>query len=350
MISSPHWQNVGVHDDCDDWEIVTGPHPSVAATRTAVRDALDGLDIGTRVWVACSGGPDSLALAAATAFAARKDGLVPGAIIVDHGLFEGSDEVARRAAAQVKTLGIHDVHIERVEVGRIGGPESAARDARYAALEGRMAEEGGHHPQLLTGHTMDDQAEQVLLALARGSGARALAGIPVRRGNIVRPFLGLRRADTVAACEALGLEPWNDPTNHMDDGPKRSAVRTKVMPQLVDVLGPGVVSGLARSAALLQADADELDRQTRTAMTREVDRADCDALAALPEAIRRRMIKIVAEEAGAGPLGVVHVGAIDQLVMNYRGQGAVHLPGGYEARRVRGRLVVTHPTSERGTL
>lgn len=325
---------------------MTGPHPAVAATRVAVREALHGYDLGTRVWVACSGGPDSLALAAATAYVSRKEGFFSGAIIVDHGLQEGSAEVARRAAMEVKKAGIHQVFVESVVVGREGGLESAARTARYNAIEARVTAEGGVDPHILTGHTMDDQAETVLLALARGSGARALSGIPARRGRIIRPFLSVRRKDTVAACQAQGLDPWMDPTNHADGGPRRSALRGKVMPALVDVLGPGVVSGLARSAALLQADADELERQARTTMRKSsATAADadwrCDNLAALPDAIRSRMLKMLAEGKGAGPMTAAHVRMLDTLVMQYKGQGAVALPGGFEARREYGRLIIS---------
>jgi len=327
---------------------MTGPHPSVSAVRNAVREALHGSDIGTRVWVACSGGPDSLALAAATAFAARKDGYMAGAIVVDHGMQPGSAEVAKRAASEAKKAGMSTVYVEKVTVGRDGGREAAARAARYAALDARVDAVGGHQPVILTGHTMDDQAETVLLALARGSGARALSGIPPRRGRIVRPLLSLRRKDTIAACQALGLNPWHDPTNEPDGGPRRSALRGTVMPALVEVLGPGVVSGLARSAALLQADADELDRQARAAMSDTHPTSDvgwnCEMLASMPDAIRSRMLKLLAEGLGTGPLTVAHVVALNQLVMAYRGQGAVSLPGGYEARREYGRLMITHPS------
>ncbi len=328
---------------------MTGPHPAVAATRSAVREAVEGVEIGARLWVACSGGPDSLALAAATAFVARTEGYVVGAVIVDHALQAGSDRVANHALHQCRLAGIATVRIEKVKVGRDGGVEAAARKARYEAIERVVAEEGGRTPHILTGHTMDDQAETVLLALARGSGARALAGIPPRRGNIIRPFLGIRRRETVAACNALDLKPWYDPTNLPDGGPKRSALRGKVMPALADVLGAGVVPGLARSAALLQADADELDRQARARMSRggktpaSADEWPCEMLAELPEAIRGRMLKMLAESRGAGPVTQAHVKAMDQLVTNYRGQGSVALPGGYEARREYGRLIVGNP-------
>ncbi len=327
---------------------MTGPHPAVAAARNAVREALDGVDMGAKIWVACSGGADSLALAAAASFVARKEGYLVGAIIVDHGLQPDSAIVAERAVAQVRKAGIVNVFVDKVVVGREGGREAAARRARYAALDARADAEGGLTPHILTGHTMDDQAETVLLALARGSGARALAGMPVKRGRYVRPFLSLRRKDTVAVCEALGLEPWHDPTNAPDGGPRRSALRGIVMPALVDVLGPGVVSGLARSAALLQADADELERQARSAMRAtevqgEGEHWRCDMLAALPDAIRTRMLKMIAETHGAGPLAASHVGALDRLVTTYSGQGPVSLPGGYEAKREYGRLIIRLP-------
>lgn len=325
---------------------MTGPHPAVAATRNAVKEALYGNELGTRVWVACSGGPDSLALAAAASFVGRKQGYHVGAIIVDHGLQADSAIVAERAATEVRKSGVMTVHVERVTVGRDGGLEAAARTARYAALERRADAEGGFNSLILTGHTMDDQAETVLLALARGSGARALAGIPPRRGRIVRPFLSIRRSVTVAACEAQGLSPWHDPTNIGADGPRRSALRSEVLPALVDVLGPGVISGLARSAALLQADADELDRQARSAMPAAQVWADdwrCDMLASLPDAIRTRMLKMLAENKGAGPLTAAHVRALDTLVTQYKGQGAVSLPGGFEARREYGRLIIGRP-------
>lgn len=328
---------------------MTGPHPAVAATRSAVREAIAGLEPGTRLWVACSGGPDSLALTAATAFVARKNGFVAGAIVVDHGLQKDSGRVALHATDQCRFAGMATVFVEKATVGREGGLEAAARVARYEAIERRVVAEGGHNPQVLLGHTMDDQAETVLLALARGSGARALSGMAPRRGSIVRPFLGLRRQDTVEACEALGLSPWLDPMNEPGEGSRRSDLRGRVMPVLADVLGPGVVPGLARSAALLQADADELDRQARAALkgSPPVDTWSVQALSELPEAIRGRILKMLAERIGAGPLTSTHVRAIDQLVTNYRGQGSVFLPGGFEARREYGRLVVVGPDDTR---
>jgi tRNA(Ile)-lysidine synthetase-like protein len=245
--------------------------PALAAVRTAVRAELAGLGPGDLVLVACSGGPDSLALAAALALEAprvgrsvrsRGHGVRAGAVVVDHGLQPGSDAVAARAAQQCRELGLDPVAVRRVEVPRgPAGPEGAAREARYAALDAAAAEHGA--AAVLLGHTLDDQAESVLLGLARGSGARSLAGMPRRRGVYRRPLLGVRRAQTLAVCAALGLDPWHDPTNVPAEGgtasPARSRVRHEALPVLEAVLGPGVVPALARSAALLRDDADALD-------------------------------------------------------------------------------------------
>ena len=188
---------------------MSGPHPSVAATRVAVREMLDGLELGTRVWVACSGGPDSLALAAATAYVSRKEGFFSGAVIVDHGLQPGSAEVAEHAAAQARLAGIQNVHIERVVVGRDGGLEAAARNARYAAIERRVSDEGGINPQILTGHTMDDQAETVLLALGagfRGAGAVRNSGAARPNHQAVPLVAPPRHRDRVRAAGPRSLD------------------------------------------------------------------------------------------------------------------------------------------------
>lgn len=244
---------------------MTGPDRRVADVRRAVTAAVADLPDGALVLVACSGGPDSLALAAATAFVADRTVrrgprvLRAGAVVVDHALQPGSADVAARTAAVCRTLGLDPVVVERVVVDAPGGPEAAARHARYAALDAVAARTGA--VAVLLGHTLDDQAETVLLGLARGSGARSLAGMPPVRGVLRRPLLGLRRTDTVGACAALGLEPWDDPTNAgtADDAPLRSRVRDRVLPLLERELGPGVAEALARTADQLREDADTLD-------------------------------------------------------------------------------------------
>jgi len=175
-----------------------------------VRRSLAPVKPGSLLLVACSGGPDSLALAAATAFAAPRLGLRAGAVTIDHGLQEGSAAQASQVAVTLRELGIDPVHQVRVEVAARAagypGPEAAARQARYAAFEQVLMTSGA--AAVLLGHTMDDQAETVLLGLARGSGARSIAGMAAVTGHYLRPLLGLRRQQTVAACAALGLRPW----------------------------------------------------------------------------------------------------------------------------------------------
>ena len=229
------------------------PTERVARARTALT-AL-GIPAGTRVLVACSGGTDSLALAATLAHVAPREGWVAGAVVVDHGLRPGSGEDAARAAHLCTELGL-PAEVRRVHIPstgtHAGGPEAAARDARYAALEDAADDDG----LVILGHTLDDQAETVLLGLARGSGARSLAGMAPAAGRYRRPFLSLTRADTAGICADLGLTPIEDPSNH-PDGPwraadgsplRRTALRHHAIPALEEVLGPRVIPALARTA------------------------------------------------------------------------------------------------------
>ena len=147
-----------------------GPHPAVAEVRRAVRTALAGVEM----LVACSGGADSLALAAATIFEARRANLSAGLVTVDHALSPGSLEQARAVASIGFELGYDPAEVVRVVVGTAGGPEAAARAARYAALDAAGEAFGA---AVLLGHTLDDQAETVLLGLGRGSGPRSVAGM-----------------------------------------------------------------------------------------------------------------------------------------------------------------------------
>src|SRR5450432_921925 len=210
-----------------------GPHPAVAAVRLGVRRVLADLPAETLVLSACSGGADSLALAAAVAFEAPKLGLRAGGVTVDHGLQPGSATQAARVVTILTGLGLDPVRGVTAEVaarglaGRYPGPEAAARAARYRALDA-VADECGA-AVILLGHTMDDQAETVLLGLARGSGARSLAGMAPVAGRYLRPLLGLRREQTRAACAAAGLEPWEDPHN-ASPAFTRVRVREQILP------------------------------------------------------------------------------------------------------------------------
>jgi tRNA(Ile)-lysidine synthase len=359
---------------------VGGPAPVVASARRAVRAALADVPQGGLVLVACSGGADSTALAAATAFVAPRLGLRAGAVVVDHGLQAGSADVADGAAARCRGLGLDPVQVLSVVVAPAGGgPEAAARTARYAALA--AAAEELDAVAVLLGHTLDDQAETVLLGLARGAGARSLAGMAARRGTWCRPFLGLRRTDTEAVCTTLGLAWWDDPTNTVAgtaEPPLRSRVRASVVPALVDVLGPGAVPGLARTADLLRDDADLLDALAGELLDRALAGAgpgdpppsgtsgpdavvpdtvvpgavvlDVGTLAAAHPALRRRALRAAALRAGCpdGDLFAVHVAALDALVVAWRGQGSVHLPGDRRAHRACGRLSLGPPDRPTG--
>jgi tRNA(Ile)-lysidine synthase len=309
-----------------------GPDPAVAAVRLAVRETLRGIEPGDRVLVACSGGADSLALAGALAFEAARTGHQAGGITVDHGLQDGSAERAAHVAAIMAGLGLDPAESRAVRVGSSGGPEAAARTARYAALDAAAERHGA--AAVLLGHTLDDQAETVLLGLARGSGPRSLAGMPQAAGVYRRPLLGLDRALTRRACVAMGLRPWEDPHNS-DPAFARVRIRADVLPVLEKCLGPGVAAALARTARLLRDDADALDRWAEA----EDDLA-VDALDALPRAVRTRVLRRAAIAAGSPPgtLAAVHVDAVEALVTAWRGQEGVDLPGRVRAWRRDGRL------------
>jgi len=318
-----------------------GPHPAVAAVRLAVRRALADLEPGARVLVACSGGADSLALLAATVFEARTPAHTVIGVTVDHRLQPGSEEHAKTVVEQMTALGAVACSVA-VDVGTTGGPEAAARTARYAALD-RSAEE--HRADVvLLGHTRDDQAETVLLGLARGSGARSLSGMAPRQGRYRRPLLDLTREDTRAACAAEHLTPWDDPHNE-DPAFLRVRVRREVLPVLERELGPGVTEALARTARLLRDDADALDDLAEAvraeALTPE-GALDADRLGHEPAAVRRRVLRRTALAAGCPgtELFAVHVDAMDALVTDWRGQVGVDLPGGLRLVRHGGRLSI----------
>jgi len=318
-------------------------NPAIAETRRAVRASLSGLPEGAVVIVALSGGADSLALAAATAFEAPKLGLRAASVTVDHGLQPGSDEVALAAARAAAALGL-DPLVVRVEVDGEGGPEAAARDARYSALRDAAADAGA--AAVLLGHTLDDQAETVLLGLARGAGATSLAGMAPDRVEEVsevrwlRPLLAVRRATTAAACAAAGLDPWRDPHND-DDRFARVRVRERVLPVLERELGPGVAAALARTAEQLREDAEAFDDIIAETIEDIVEPAEAGiaisaaALAANPPALRHRIIRHVVRSEFHQSLTRVQTLEVARLATDYSGQGPIDLPG-CRARRVGG--------------
>lgn len=315
-----------------------GPPPAVATARRAVRSSLADLAPGGLVLVACSGGADSLALAAVTAYEAPRRGLRVGAVTVDHGLQDGSRQRAEELGRVLTGWGLDPVDVVSVRVDRVGkGPEAAARRVRYEALD--RAAGGYGAAAVLVGHSRDDQAETVLLGLARGSGARSLSGMAVVVGRYRRPFLELPRAVAREACAAMGLEPWEDPHN-AEGSFLRVRVRTECLPVLEGALGPGVAAALARTARLLREDADALDawaeREAGRCSGGQPGVLDTAPLMGLPAAVRRRVLRRAAIGAGCPPtdLAAAHVEEIDRLVTDWHGQGPLHLPGGLRATRV----------------
>jgi tRNA(Ile)-lysidine synthase len=302
---------------------------------------------GALVLVGLSGGADSLALATATAFEAPRAGFRAGAVVVDHGLQSGSEAVAARAAEQATALGLDPVLVHRVEVPESGGPEGAARAARHAAFDRALAETGAE--RILLAHTLDDQAETVLLGLARGSGPSSLQGMRPDTGRLLRPFLGIRRSETRAFCADSRLEPWDDPHNE-DPSYTRVRVRNAVLPVLERELGPGVAEALARTAEQLREDDDALDGLALEWAQELVGQADDGAvtldvrgLAADPAALRQRIIRLVVSAEFGVSLTRAHTLAVAALITDWHGQGPVDLPGVRVVRQ--NGLLSFHPTT-----
>ncbi|MBM9466315.1 tRNA lysidine(34) synthetase TilS [Nakamurella leprariae] len=324
------------------------PGPGLKATRRGVPDPVDAAVAGwlrrhpqAAVVVACSGGADSLALAAATRPVV--DGPLV-AVTVDHGLQPGSDVQARRTVAQLDGLGYRDVRTIPVRVDGPGGPEAAARRARSAAL-GAVADElrtaGGGSVAVLLAHTLDDQAETVLLGLARGSGPRSLAGMRSWRAPWGRPLLGVRRADTERRCAAAGLDPWRDPHNQ-DRRYARVRVRHDLLPRLDEALGGGIAGALARTAELAAQDNDALDQWADELLRRaapDAGRLDPAVLDGVPVAVRTRVLRRWSARSTT-PLTFDHVSRLDALLTGRRVGAAVRLPGGVDVVRTGDGLVI----------
>ena len=316
------------------------PDAATAAVRLAVRASLADVVPGDLVLVACSGGADSLALAAATAFEAPAAGCRAGAVVVDHGIQPGSAGVAARAAEQLRALGLDPVEVLTVEVTASGeGPEAAARGSRYAALEAAADRYGAL--AVLLGHTLDDQAEQVLLGLTRGAGARSLSGMPAVRDRFRRPLLGVSREQCRASVRAQGLAWWDDP---MNEDPAFTRVRARrALADLERDLGPGVAAALARTASLLRDDADHLEALAGAAVAMLGPQPwPVGGLTGIPRAVRTRVWRrlLIAAGAPAGQVGTRHTDACDRLLTAWHGQGPVHAPGGLRVARSAGLVTI----------
>lgn len=343
--------------------------PTGASGRTGAGTGAQQIPL---VLAAVSGGPDSLALAVLLAHFNRRQDVRVGAVVVDHQLQDGSAQVAERTAETLRDLGLSPVLVEKVTVesGK-EGPEMAARTARYGAFARALAATGADAVAL--GHTLDDQAETVLLGLARGSGTRSLAGMPVDRTEahpagpvrIIRPLLTLRRSEIEDICADAGLNPWHDPTN-TDQSLMRARVRHSVLPYLEDHLGGGVAVSLARTASIAGADADYLASAAQQALQEvlvgadELAPAGADTasklgvehsgemvllnravLTALHPALRTRVLVLALEAAGGIAPGFERLAALDAFAAEHSVAGPLQLPGHISAYRRRPGATIT---------
>jgi tRNA(Ile)-lysidine synthase len=310
---------------------------AVPAVRNAVRTWLENFEAGDTVLVAVSGGADSLALAHSLSIEAKEFVITVIGVTVDHQLQEQSGTQAEKVKEQLKNFGL-DCIIRKVNVDLKNGLEASARKARYEALQEVANEQRA--VAVFLGHTRDDQAETVLLGLARGSGTRSLSGMAHHNGLYVRPLLEITRVQNENYCEEMKLQYWNDPHNENPDF-SRVRVRNEALPVLEKSIGPGIAEALARSAHLLRDDADALDHWAkREEIHLDLLDLDCAHLESLPRAIRTRVIRAAIYAAGA-PAGMVtleHVSAVEALISAWSGQGALNLPGGVKVERISGRL------------
>jgi tRNA(Ile)-lysidine synthase len=312
------------------------------AIRNAVREQLERCEAGDCILVAVSGGADSLALAYATLVESTPLAIKAIAVTIDHQLQENSSDQAAKVEKQLRAMGYQDVVVAKVKVSLESGLEAGARSARYEALQRIALEKNA--VKVLLGHTRDDQAESVLLGLARGSGTRSLSGMASENGIYLRPLLALTRAQTEAACTEFGIEYWNDPHNENHDF-SRVRVRREVLPVMEEQIGPGIAAALARSAALLRDDADALDAIASAEISRHnLTDLECSELELLPRAIRTRILRTAIYAAGApsGSISADHIGAVEALVTSWHGQGLVSLPGGVKVERISGRLSLSN--------
>jgi tRNA(Ile)-lysidine synthase len=304
--------------------------PSQGQIRLAVRNTLTShTKSGQKLLVAVSGGADSLALASATEFEAKKLGLKIAACVIDHSLQKNSEKVAAQTAKTLAALGFKEVVVKKVSVGKAGGPEAAARTARHTALETIRQQTKSHF--ILLGHTSSDQAETVLLGLVRGSGAKSLSGMSEKTGMLLRPLLGIDRAITEAFCKDSGIKYWSDPQNK-DDKFLRVLIRYKVLPFLELLLGGSVAKSLIRTADQLREDDQYLDSQAGKSFKRYARVSasgvsfDAREIGKLPQAILNRVIKKAVDSFGAES-SRTHVLAVSDLVLSWHGQKPLALPG-----------------------
>lgn len=315
--------------------------PALLAIRHSLKKYLADLSPSENILVGCSGGADSLALTYALhkESAALKFNLIP--VIVDHGLQAGSADVAEHTKQKLRSWGVEEIFSARAQVTLTDGLEASARRARYQIFH--QAIDTFPTQKFFLAHTQNDQAESVLLGLARGSGTKSLSGMADINGAFIRPLLNISRTLTEAACNEVGIEFWIDPHNSNEEF-TRVRVRKNILPLMECELGPGIIEALAKSARILREDAQALDDWAS-----QINDLAIEELAALPKAVRARVLRRVIYEAGApsGSLSAEDIEPVEALISNWHGQGEVSLPGGVKVARISGRLSLsTHPKGE----
>ncbi|WP_297316952.1 tRNA lysidine(34) synthetase TilS [Bifidobacterium indicum] len=309
------------------------------------------------ILVACSGGRDSMALAAVSAKVSAMLGLRCGAVLIDHGLAKNSDRISLKAATDCRRMGLDPVRVRPIHVPRTGaGLEADAREARYEALgeEARQV----NASVILLAHTMDDQAETALIGLIRSRGLDAITGMDIRmnRGGLeyLRPFLGMTRQDTTQICLQQGLSWWDDPTNgdgypadHTlpDDFPLRSRVRHDLLPALSRFAGHDMVRSLAQGADMARRDAAYLNRQAAALVDQVIDAPEPDdaahgilvrlnarRLRDQDPALRLRFMVHLLTDLGI-QADSSQIRALDSLVSDWHGQRGPAFPSSYSAFR-----------------
>ena len=317
--------------------------PALLELRKAVRPWFQKLEASSKVCVGVSGGADSLALAIAAKLEAEELNLDLIGVIVDHGLQENSGDVAASTKKKLEVIGYSNIFVGKANVSITDGIEASARRARYLVFQQALETFGA--TSFFLGHTKNDQAEGVLLGLARGSGTKSLSGMQEVTGPFIRPFLNIDRSVTEAACSEFGVEYWSDPHN-LNTEFTRVRVREIVLPLIEKEIGPGIIDALSRSAKILREDATALDEWAERVFG-EVDPLDIEIslLANLPIAVRSRVLRLAIYAAGApsGSISATHLEPIEAFVSDWRGQGHTSLPGGVKVCRISGRLSLSKP-------
>ncbi len=294
---------------------------------------------GETILFGCSGGTDSMALAAALLKESNNSKIIP--VVVDHGLQSNSAEIAAQTVAKLKDLGYLEVATARANVEVTDGLEASARRARYLIFKQFI---DSYQPKyFMLAHTLNDQAESVLLGLARGSGARSLSAMATVNNIFVRPLLKNTRAQTAAACIEAGIKVWDDPHN-LDQRFARVKVRRNLLPIFEENLGPGITEALARTADLLRDDADALDDFANQYFSQaDASNLDVAELERLPKAIRTRVLRLAIYKAGApsGMLSADHIASAEALISDWHGQKEVSLPGNVKLSRISGRITLS---------